>query len=85
MTTRREIKAKHEAAVISAAVAELEFGISRLVAGLKALQESDGVKLMDTAWTNENTWQYFFERQQEILEKELAKILSYILATQAEA
>ena len=73
-----------EAEALKAAIAELEFAIARLVAELKALQESDGVKLMDAAGTGEADWQCFFEKQQATLEMELARIVSDIQAMQIE-
>jgi hypothetical protein len=73
-----------EAEALKAAIAEMEFAIARLIAELKALQESDGVRLMDAAGATEADWQCFLEQQQEILEVELARIMSDILAAQTE-
>jgi hypothetical protein len=73
-----------EAEGLQAAIAELEYAISRLVVELKALQESDGVRLVETAGATEADWQGYFKQQQEVLEKELAKIVSDILAMQTE-
>ena len=73
-----------ESEALKGAIAELEFAITRMVAELKVLQGSDGVKLMDAAGATEVNWQGFFEQQQEFLERELARIVSAILATQTE-
>lgn len=77
-TTLSEVEA------LKGAIAELEYAIARLVNELKALQESDGVRLMDAAGATETDWQRFFEQQQETLEMELANTVSAILAEQAE-
>lgn len=77
-TTLSEVEA------LKAAIAELEYAIARLVAELKALQESDGVKLMDTAGATEADWQCFFEQQHETLEIELNTIVSDLLALAAQ-
>lgn len=77
-TTLSEVEA------LKGAIAELECAIARLVVELKALQESDGVRLMDAAGATEADWQRFFEQQQETLEMELANTVSAILAEQAE-
>lgn len=74
-----------EAEALKAAIAELEFAITRLITELKALQENEGVRLMDTAGTTEADWQRFLEQQQKTLEMELARIVSAILAEQTEA
>ena len=74
-----------EAEALRAAIAELEYAISRLIAELKALQESDGVKLMETAGATEADWQRFLEQQQKVLETELARIVSGVQAAQTEA
>ena len=76
-TTLSEVEA------LKAAIAELEYTIARLVAELKALQESDGVKLMDTAGATEADWQCFFEQQRETLAIELGMIVSDLLAVAA--
>jgi hypothetical protein len=73
------------AEALKAAIAELEYAISRLIAELKALQESDGVKLMDAAGATEADWQCFLEQQHKTLETELARIVSNILAEHTEA
>ena len=73
-----------EGEALKATIAELEFAITRMVAELKVLQGSDGVKLMDAAGATEADWQGFFEQQQEFLERELARIVSAILAKQTE-
>ncbi len=77
-TTLSEVEA------LKAAVAELEYAVGRLVAELKALQESDGIRLMDAAGATEADWQYFFEQQREMLEIELGTIVANILAAQTE-
>ncbi|MCK2097755.1 phospholipase D-like domain-containing protein [Thauera aromatica] len=77
-TTLSEVEA------LKAAIAELEYAIARLVAELKAVQESDGVRLMDAAGATEADWQRFFERQRDTLEMELARIVSDIQAEQTE-
>ena len=69
---------------LKAAIAELEYGIARLVTELKALQESDGVGLMETAGATETDWQGFFEQQRETLEVELATVMSDLLAARTE-
>ena len=73
-----------EAEALKAAIAELEYAITRLIAELKALQESDGIKLMDEAGATEADWHRFFEQQQKTLEMELVNIVSAILAEQTE-
>ncbi|WP_070411131.1 phospholipase D-like domain-containing protein [Pseudomonas lundensis] len=65
---------------LRAAIAELEFAISRMVADLKALQASDSVRLMDTAGITETEWQGFFAKRREALDCELAKVVSDIQA-----
>lgn len=77
-TTLSEVEA------LKGAIAELEYTIGRLAAELKALQESDGVRLMDAAGATEADWQRFFEHQKEILEIELANTVVAILAEQTE-
>ena len=73
-----------EAEALKAAIAELEYAITRLVAELKVLQECDGVGLMNVAGNSEADWQCFFEHQQKTLEMELARIVSDIQAAQTE-
>jgi PLD-like domain/DnaJ domain len=73
-----------EVDTLKAAIAELETAIKTMVAELKALQISTGVKLMETVGSTETDWQRFFEQQYEALENELAKIVSKILAAQTE-
>ncbi len=77
-TTLSEVEA------LKAAIAELEYAIARLVAELKALQESDGVKLMDAAGATEADWQRFFEQQRGTLEIELDTIVTDLLAAHTE-
>lgn len=69
-----------ESDALRAAIAELEFAISRMVADLKALQASDSVRLMDTAGITETEWQGFFAKRREALDCELAKVVSDIQA-----
>ena len=64
---------------LRAAVAELEFAIAKLVAELRALQDSDGIKLTNAAGATEIEWQHFFERRQAELEVELVELVSGIL------
>lgn len=71
-----------EAEALKAAIAEMEYAISRLVAELKTLQNSDGVRLVDNAGATESDWQIFLEQQRETLEMELIDIVSAILAAQ---
>lgn len=73
-----------EAEALTAAIAELEYAISRLVAELKALEESDAVKLVDAAGATEADWQRFLEQQQKTLERDLATVMSTIMANQNE-
>ncbi|MEO5607343.1 MAG: phospholipase D-like domain-containing protein [Polaromonas sp.] len=77
-TTLSEVEA------LKAAIAELEYAIARLVAELKALQESDGTKMMYAAGATEADWQCFFAQQREALEAELDAIVSNLLAEQTE-
>ena len=69
---------------LKAAIAELEYAIARLVTELKALQESDGIGLVDSAGATEAEWEIFFNQQRETLEMELVEIVSAILAAQTE-
>jgi hypothetical protein len=78
-TTLSEVEA------LRAAIAELEYAITRLIAELKALQENEGVRLMDAAGATEADWQCFLEQHQKTLEMELARIVSDIWAEQTEA
>lgn len=73
-----------EAEALKAAIAEMEHAIAMLVAELKALQASDGVRLVDAAGTTEADWQSFLAQQQVTLEMELASIVTQIMATQPE-
>lgn len=73
-----------ESEALRAAIAELEYAITRLIVELKALQESDSFKLVDAAGASEADWHRFLEQQQQTLERELVKIVSDILAKQAE-
>lgn len=77
-TTLSEVEA------LKAAIAELEYAIARLVTELKALEESDGVRLMDAAGATEGDQCSFFEQQRETLEIELARVVSAILDEQTE-
>ena len=74
-----------EAEALKAAIAELDYAITKLIAELKALQESDGIKMMDAAGATEADWQCFLEQQHKTLETELARIVSNILAERTEA
>jgi hypothetical protein len=73
-----------EAEALKAAIAEMEYAIARLVAELRALQTSDGVRLVDAAGANEADWQGFLDQQRETLGNELAKIVADIMAAQTE-
>lgn len=64
---------------LSAAIAELEYAIANQVAELKALQESDGYRLMTNSGASETEWQQFFEQQRNVLEMELARLVAAIL------
>ena len=77
-TTLSEVEA------LKAAIAEMEYAIIRLVTELKALQESDGIKLVDAAGGTEVEWEIFLNQQRETLEMELVNIVSAILAAQTE-
>lgn len=81
--TRSTTLSKVEA--LKAAIAEMEYAIARLVVELKALQNSDGVRLVDAAGATEADWKIFLEQQRDTLEMELVKIVSAILAEQTEA
>lgn len=72
-----------EVEALKAAVAEMEYAIAKQVAELIALQNSDGAKLMKAAGPTETEWQRFFVQQGESLEKELARIVTKIVAEQA--
>lgn len=69
---------------LSAAIAELEFVIARMLVELKELQESEGMRLVNAAGAAEADWRYFLERQRITLEIELAKIVSEIQTAQTE-
>jgi PLD-like domain len=69
---------------LKAAIAELEHAIDMLVVELKALQESDGIRLTDAAGTGEADWERYFAHQRELLETELARLVSEILGAQTE-
>lgn len=69
---------------LKAAIAELEHAIDVLVVELKALQESDGIRLTDAAGTGEADWERYFAQQRELLETELARLVSEILGAQTE-
>lgn len=73
-----------ESEALRTAIAELDFTITRIVSELKALQASDGVKLMDAAGFTESEWQAFFQKRYKTLEVELAMIVSELLAEQTE-
>jgi hypothetical protein len=69
----------NEAEALKAAIAEMEYAIAKQVAELKALQESDGAKLMEVAGSSEAEWQRFFEQQREGLKMELSRLESAML------
>ncbi len=73
-----------EAEALKTAIAELEYAIAKQVAELKALQESDGARLVKAAGSTEADWQSFFAQQGEALEKELVRIISDIQSAQTE-
>lgn len=73
-----------EAEALKAAIAEMEYAIAKQVAELKALQESDGAWLMADAGSSEADWQRYFEWQKGVLEMELARLVSAIVAEVAE-
>jgi len=73
-----------EAEALKAAIAEMEYAIARLVTELKALQESDGIGLVDSAGATEAEWEIFLNQQRETLEMELVNIVSAIQAAQTE-
>lgn len=77
-TTLSEVEA------LKAAIAELECAIDRLVAELKVLQESDGIKMTNAAGASEADWQRYLAQQRESLEMELAGIVSDILSAETE-
>jgi cytochrome c5 len=68
-----------EADALKAAIAEMEYAITQMVAELRILQESDGVKLVDAAGATEADWEIYLEMQHEILGNELARIVSDIM------
>lgn len=63
---------------LHAAIAEVEHGIFQLVAELKALQASEGVRFMAEAGICELDWDDFFIEQRGALEAELASLESAI-------
>jgi hypothetical protein len=69
---------------LKAAIAELEHAIDMLVVELKVLQDSDGIRLTDAAGTGEADWERYFVQQRELLEAELARLVSEILGAQTE-
>jgi hypothetical protein len=69
---------------LKAAVAELEYSIDMLVVELKALQESDGIRLADLAGAGEAEWEGYFAQQRESLETELTRLATEILGAQSE-
>jgi hypothetical protein len=72
-TTLREVDK------LRAAIAELEYAITRMAAELVALHSSDAYRHIEAAGVNEADWQDFFERQRAMLEAELARVESQIL------
>jgi hypothetical protein len=77
-TTLSEVEA------LKAAIAELEHAIAKLVLELKAVQESDAVRLVESAGSREDDWQRFFDQRGEALEMELCRLVSDIQAIHAE-
>lgn len=73
-----------EVEALKAAIAELDYVIAKLVAELKALQQSDGFSLMNAAGATESHWQDFFEQQRGALEIELARVVSDLLVHETE-
>lgn len=69
---------------LKAAIAELEHAIDMLVVELKALQESDGIRLTVAAGTGEADWDRYFAQQRELLGTELARLVSEIMGKQTE-
>lgn len=67
-----------EVETLRAAVAEMEFAISRIVSELKALHESAGYQLLLSAGETDSDWSAYFIRQRELLETELVKIVDEI-------
>lgn len=65
-------------------IKDLELKLNQVLGELRALQESDGARLMSTAGATEVEWMIYFERQQLALEKEAARIVSQIQAAQTE-
>lgn len=77
-TTLNKVKA------LAAAIAEMEFAISRQVAELKELYGGDAVMLMNSAGETEEDWRRFFEQQHEMLDTELARTASRVIDMQRE-
>ncbi|WP_460155433.1 phospholipase D-like domain-containing protein [Pseudomonas sp. S2_H10] len=75
----------NEAEALKAAIAEMEHAISKLVAELKALRESEAARLIAAAGSSEADWQRFFEQQKEALEIELARLVAATLTEDTEA
>lgn len=73
-TTLREVDK------LKVAIAELEHAITRLAADIVALHSSDAYRHLEAAGVTEADWQDFFTRQRAVLEVELAKVESQILA-----
>lgn len=71
-----------EAESLRGAIAEVENAITRLVAELNALLQSEGVRLMGSAGATETEWEAFFAQKRETLEKELSRVISDIQAKQ---
>lgn len=74
----------NEAEALKAAIAELEYAIVKLVAELKALQESDAARLVASAGSREEDWQSFFEQHARGLDMELHRVASDIRAMHAD-
>lgn len=69
-----------EAAALRAAIAELEHAVDLVAAELIALQNSDGVQLMEMAGDSETQWQAFFKQQGRQLEKEITLVEASVSA-----
>ena len=68
-----------ETEALRAAIAQVEYAITKVVAELRALQESDGARLVDAAGATEADWRSFLAQQRQTLETELARIEADIL------
>jgi len=73
-----------KAEAMAGAIAEMEFAISKHLAELKALYESEAIKLMLSAGEEADGWTRFFEQQKSALEADLASIISRTFDMQSE-